>query len=275
MPPIMHQPVQAEPHSVNPLRTPALVRTRNYRTSSVRALLAATAVVAVLVALWMAFQPKKYATAFLQVNDTGWKMHPPAPLRSDPTEVRAYRAKQIEFLHSDLVLSDALKQPGMASLRSVRGKLDPLGWLRDNLQTDYINDSGLLRVRLTNLNSKEAVNLVNAVIDAYFEDCVNEEVQKRIRHRDSLRQLQEQRRQDILPILLRCQELKSLKSKNPDGKTANQLAEQDAEFARLKAILDRAKEQSVADDNQMESAKMNAGEPARVRKVADAQIIED
>lgn len=266
MPPIVIQPGHADHHS-----TPTPVRTRNYRTFTVRALLAATTAIAVLIALWMAFQPQRYATAFLQVKGNAWMGMP----RRDPVEIIAFKAKQIESLHSDAVLGAALKQPGMSQLSIIRGKSDPVGWLRANLETDYPNDSEILRVQLASSHQDEAVKVVNAVVTAYFDSCVYVDRRTRKQHRDELQRVYDERRQDaklrrkeLLEIATTADTAKTAEqpADKPAGKPTEKDAEKDAELARREALVNET-------FLELEQAKLEAEAPERVQKVADAEIL--
>jgi len=251
----------------------ARVNNRNYRTFTVRALLAATALVAVLVALWMAFQPKKYATAFLQVKRaTQSVLVSPSP---DPLEINAFKAKQIELFHSDAVLSAALKEPGISQLSIVRGRSDPVAWLRANLETIYPNDSEILRVQLASSHQDEAAKVVNAVVNAYFDRCVYVDSRKRKQHREELKRVYDERRQDaklrrkeLMEIATTADTAKTAErpADKPAGKPTEKDAEKDAELARLEALVNEA-------FLELEQANLEADAPSRVVKVADAEVL--
>jgi hypothetical protein len=256
MPPIVNQPGHDHHGSDT-----APAQKRNYRTFTVRTLLAATALVAVLVTLWMALQPKKYVAAFLQVKNT-----PPgsviAPVKFDLAEMQAFREKQIERLHSDLVLRHALKYPGISQLSIVRGRSDPVAWLRANLETEYVGGSEILRVQLASSRPDEAVKLVNAVVRAYFDDCVWEAERKKKQHRDTLQQVYDQRMQDARQ---RRKELIELATTAGAAKTGEKPAQKDAELARREALAEKA-------FLELEQAKMEANAPPRVVMGEEAQI---
>ena len=272
MPPIMNQPGQADFHSVNPPRTPAPVRTRNYRTFTVRALLVATTVTAVLVALWMAFQPKRYATAFLHVKSATESA--PVSLRHDPIEISAFKAQQIELLHSNAVLAAALKEPGISQLSIVRGRSDPVSWLRANLETNYPNDSEILRVQLASSHPDEAVKVVNAAVNAYFDLCVYVDVRIRKQHREVLQRVYDERRQDAKLRRLELMEFATTAdtaktaerpADKPAGKPSEKDAEKDAELARREALVNEA-------FLELAQANLEADAPERVQMIATAEI---
>ena len=94
-------------------------------------------------------------------------------------DYEVYKNTQIGSLKSPLVFVAALRKPNIAALGIVRRQKDPLSWLQDYLRVVYINDSEIMRVSLSDNNSQETADLINAIVDAYLEEVVNKEEQNR------------------------------------------------------------------------------------------------
>jgi len=109
-------------------------------------------------------------------------MFAPPPAERQPTAVLvdslsgaqkedrdSFLREQSETIRSDPVLRAALRRPGVAGLRALRGLPDPLAWLRENLQVDVPKDGGgAIRIWVRGGGADGAV-LTNAVVDAYLE----------------------------------------------------------------------------------------------------------
>src|SRR5262249_19678086 len=73
----------------------------------------------------------------------------------------------------------ALRDPKVASLKTVRDQPDPVSWLIKELKVDFQAGSEVLRITLAIHNPEEAALIVNAIADAYLKEIVNVEKYKR------------------------------------------------------------------------------------------------
>ena len=90
-----------------------------------------------------------------------------------------FKNTQLGLIKSPYVLMAALRKQDIANLSIVKQENDPLSWLQSELNALYINDSEIMRVSLTSKQSKEATDLVNAVVDAYIKEVVNKQDRER------------------------------------------------------------------------------------------------
>jgi capsular exopolysaccharide synthesis family protein len=117
--------------------------------------------------LWLKFPPQYVAEVRLQISDA-----PPKYITAVPAEstLTAYLRTQAAVVKSAPVLQAALLKPQVADLEVVRAHADPFAWLLENLTVDFTGGQDTLRVSLSMDNPEEAATLVNAVVQAYFDE---------------------------------------------------------------------------------------------------------
>jgi succinoglycan biosynthesis transport protein ExoP len=132
-------------------------------------------------------RPAKYtAYALLRVSESE-----PQPLIPDqrnmsvPTE-RYFENTQIALIKSRPILLAALRRPGIAELTLIRSQDDPAVWLEENLKVTFLEKTDILRVSLDGTEPKDLAILVNAVKDAYMEEEVNAQRNKKLALLDDL-----------------------------------------------------------------------------------------
>jgi hypothetical protein len=121
--------------------------------------------------------------ALLLIEDSEPRLLPDArhlvPSRSDPS---VYRRTQSLLLMSRSNLQAALKRDEVKSLAIVKGKTAPARWLAENIETTFLDNTGLLRVSFGAGSAEERAVLINGVVDAYMDDVVYaEQSEKRTR----------------------------------------------------------------------------------------------
>ncbi len=104
----------------------------------------------------------------------------------DINDYEVFKKTQLALVKSPYVLIAALRKQNISILEIVKREKDPLSWLEDALQADYVDNSEIMRVSLTSTNPQETADLVNAVVDTYIDEIVNKEEQNR---RDTVAQL--------------------------------------------------------------------------------------
>ena len=101
---------------------------------------------------------------------------PPAP-----GEFEAYGRAQAALVRSRLVLSSALKLPGVAQLGVWKEKADPISWLAETLRVSF-DAPEIMRVELDGEPADEVVTVLNAVARAYLAEVGERDTAAR-RHR--------------------------------------------------------------------------------------------
>src|SRR5439155_22089181 len=107
--------------------------------------------------------------------------------RGDP--FHTFQKKQVALIKSRPVLTAALRLPKAADLRIVRQQIEPVEWLEQKIQADYTIAPDILKVSLTGEWPEEVLVLVDAVTEAYLQEIVNKEPQRRLERLDQLKEL--------------------------------------------------------------------------------------
>lgn len=106
----------------------------------------------------------------------------------DQGEYDAYRNTQAVLIKSPHVLQQALRQPGIAGLRTLGEQPDPVGWLARAITVTIPAETEVLQVRLRGDDAQEIQQIVDAVTRVYLHDVVNREKTERLARRDRLEQ---------------------------------------------------------------------------------------
>ncbi|MBX6312416.1 MAG: AAA family ATPase, partial [Isosphaeraceae bacterium] len=144
-------------------------------------------VVAALVT-WHLVPPAKYWTAAtLRINPYLPKLH------FETSEARPdfdlYRLEQAVLIKTRHVLNAALRDPKVSGLGSVRGQIDPVDWLSNQIQVDFPGYGGILRIGMSGDDPQEVTLLVNAVTEAYLREIVEAERNERLARFDQLQRI--------------------------------------------------------------------------------------
>jgi succinoglycan biosynthesis transport protein ExoP len=126
------------------------------------------------------FLPAKYTSyALLRVAEAE-----PQPLipdqRGSSTQVERYfENTQVALIKSRPIIQAALRQPGIDQLNLIRSQPDPALWLEEELKVAFLDKTDILRVSLDGTDPKELADLVNAVKEAYMQEEVNAQRDKK------------------------------------------------------------------------------------------------
>lgn len=133
-------------------------------------------------ATWQCLPASKYnAQAMLHVASSQPTVVFEAPDASNMdarSEFRTYQDTQTALITSHFVLSAALRNPEVAGLPSVVHQVDPIGWLAKHISVNFTGE--VLTIGLSGGDPREIVKLVNAVVDAYMNEVVNVEHNRRL-----------------------------------------------------------------------------------------------
>lgn len=107
--------------------------------------------------------------------------------RSNPNSFETYRRTQRQWMRSRFVLSRALRDvAGIPNVSAQWGATDPEDWLESHLNVTFPDDSEVMHVSLSGENADGLQQLVNAVVDAYFDEIVFAERNRRLDRLTSL-----------------------------------------------------------------------------------------
>jgi hypothetical protein len=113
--------------------------------------------------------PEIYALLLIGDSQAGpWPKGLPTPEREDPAQ---FRRTQAALLRSRPTLQAALEEKGISDLAILPKDQKAVTWLEENLVTEYLDSTGLLRVSLTRRVSsekpEEQAKLLNAIVKGY------------------------------------------------------------------------------------------------------------
>src|SRR5262249_10503754 len=108
------------------------------------------------------------------------------------SDYETYRQTQAVLVKSRLVLNAALRNPKVANLPLLLQQKDPVAWLKDAIQVDFLDKTEIMRISIAGKPSEELATLVTAVTDAYLQEIVNKEQTQRLLRLDDLRALTSQ-----------------------------------------------------------------------------------
>jgi polysaccharide biosynthesis transport protein len=131
------------------------------------------------VAGWFVRGPKYEATALLHVTPTQRQIvFQTADNRADTgnNSFEIYKATQALYLKSRFVLMAALRNPRVKNLSCIQREEqqhNALAWLTGQLSINSGKDTEVMAVSVAHGDPEEAAVLVNAVVQAYFDEVVN------------------------------------------------------------------------------------------------------
>ena len=143
--------------------------------------------------------PEVYALLLIGDRQTGpWPKGLPMPEREDQAQ---FRRTQVAMLHSRVILQAALKQKGIMDLGILPKDQNALSWLEENLVTEYLDNTELLRVsftkRVSSEKPEEQAKLLNTIVMEYVTHFgSNERSTWSMRHDDLKKVIQ--KRQETL-----------------------------------------------------------------------------
>ncbi len=87
---------------------------------------------------------------------------------SDTSKVTPYLQTQVGLLTSDRVIQEAITDPHVVHLATIKESEDPKVELRKNLVVQIVKDAYLIRVALELRDASQAATIVNAVVQSYL-----------------------------------------------------------------------------------------------------------
>ncbi|HEY7423815.1 MAG TPA: hypothetical protein VH682_06170 [Gemmataceae bacterium] len=102
-----------------------------------------------------------------------------------------HQRTQLVMLKSRLVLNSALCDPKVAQLSVVREQAEPVEWLEQEIQADFSAAPEVLRITMSGDRPEQLVVLVDAIVQAYRREIVDNEKNQRREHLRMLRELRE------------------------------------------------------------------------------------
>ncbi len=102
-----------------------------------------------------------------------------------------YKATQQLLVKSRLVLSTALQHSTVSKYRMVREQSNPIAWLQDKLEVEFLPGTEVMEISLQGDDPVELAGLVNSVTRAYVEEVANDDRRRRLQHQELLKKLRD------------------------------------------------------------------------------------
>jgi hypothetical protein len=107
-------------------------------------------------------------------------------------DFRRYQKVLIALLKSRLVILTALQNPEIAQFPAIRTDPDPVAWLKENIEAGFKGDSEILEISLKRgigISREAEARLINALTDAFVDEALNVELNRRTSRYDMLKDL--------------------------------------------------------------------------------------
>lgn len=138
--------------------------------------------VAGLAALAMSGDVLRYGTAWPATVEAKVRcpLDPPPMMPGPHTpmsdrDLTAARQTQVAFIKSRMVLGAALLEPKVSELAFIKDMVEPVQWLEDNVEVEFLPNTDILCVRMKGRNPDDLTAIVNGVVFAYLTQVVDRE----------------------------------------------------------------------------------------------------
>ena len=108
-----------------------------------------------------------------------------------------YLNTQAGMFRSPLVLSAALREPGVSSVGMIRDQGDPIKNLQDELLIETKDGSELITLKLPGDDPKGVALVLNAIIDAYYHEVIQDEIIRKKARLDALKAIIAKSQQEV------------------------------------------------------------------------------
>jgi capsular exopolysaccharide synthesis family protein len=151
-------------------------------------------------AIWFGMGAWYTASAYIHIAFQKESMVYPTEDRPAETEYELFKNTQMQYFHSNFVLSAALSKPEdnpISRLPILKSQKDPSRWLMNKLSVSFPLKGEVMEVKLTTYNAQEARDIVAAVVDAYKSEVVDVEMTKRKQRVDDIDRLYTEKDLDV------------------------------------------------------------------------------
>lgn len=168
----------------------------------------------------MVSQRNREASAYLQ-------LHVPPGVE---IEYDVWKSTLQTLMTHRIVLTAAISKPEIAALPAIKSQAAPISWLQSHLQVTYPGDAEIMKISLSAADRRQNAILVNAVVDAFMSEVVDEETKERQERRNELEAIRKQKSQELEDAI---SDLRNGTFNEPGGLTPRQKSILD-ELSRLR-----------------------------------------
>lgn len=164
-------------------------------------------VIAILVSalVFLSQEPQHRATALLRISATGNRLVFRDVEESSDFEI--FKGTQKQLIESRFVMTAALRDPKLAGSRILQEEDLPVQWMVNNVIVSSPPETEIMRIAFRSPDAGEAVNLVNAVVDAYQVEVVNYDRSQRQRRLDELQNVATEKEAEVRKLSIRLKRM--------------------------------------------------------------------
>ena len=153
-----------------------------------------------MAAAWFLIPQKGEVIAYVQVMRDPETMTTAKVRQTDANEFLTFRQTTIEMMKSKPLLTRAIRDPSIAQLPLIKKQADPVDFLQHQLGMKYPNDAEVLQVTMSGEEAEipQVVNIVDAVIGAYFKEVVEKGITDRNKKEAKLRELLQEKNTELI-----------------------------------------------------------------------------
>jgi polysaccharide biosynthesis transport protein len=167
-------------------------------------------VAAAAAGVWWFYWPKYYtATAKLRLAAVEPSLLSGNAKKYSPDEFEIYKNTEKAMLTNRLVLNAALGQEEMAGQEKIKiaripelaAEDDPVDWLSRNISVSFPDKSEIMKVSIATTKPANSVAIVQAVVNSYMKNVVEEERTRRDKRIAELRNIQTRKEEEVKETL--------------------------------------------------------------------------
>lgn len=156
-------------------------------------------------AVWMSFEPKYEASAWLQIKET--TPYIAFQAQQDRGYSGRFAQTQIELMRSPPVLGPVLSRPEVARVPELTRQEDKMRWISKNLAVKQIGQSELYTISIPMSDPDDSRQVVNAVVAKYLELQRTDESERMQRTLQLLEQERSSREEEVRQLQENVREL--------------------------------------------------------------------
>ena len=141
------------------------------------------------IGVWMMQSPQYVSSAYLRISASSSRLAFETAEQAGGNDFKVFKSTQSQLILTPFVLNKAVAREGVMELGILKGKENPIEWLQENLKVGFPGNAEILQVSLTSSNRYEAMEVVNAVIEAYQQEVIESEKLARAQRLDSLQKV--------------------------------------------------------------------------------------
>ncbi len=137
---------------------------------------------------WTLMVPQYSAAAYVQLSSDNERLvFETADSGSQgPTGFKMFKNTQQQIILTPFVLNAALRDQKISALPEISSNPSPIAWLQETIKVSFPADGEIMRVSLEAPSGDSCVKIVNAVVNAYMSEVVDDDRNERLKRLDNL-----------------------------------------------------------------------------------------